>query len=153
MWVTPQHCPIEKGDTEAMTQVEATLIGEQPDESIRYANARALTDLERHHPLAESGWHVVGHSTLDGEIDTLLLERRGAYRLIELFEDYEWVKEKRKLSWQEFLEVETEIGDRRGWVEAIHSKLEAYGHAIPEPHLWMAQNDEFGADWMLGLEF
>ena len=45
---------------------------ETPDESIRYANARALTELERHHPLAESGWHVVGHSTLEGEVDTLL---------------------------------------------------------------------------------
>jgi hypothetical protein len=135
------------GDTESMTQLSEALteqLTETPDESIRYASARALTDLERHHPLAESGWHVVGHSTL---------ERRGAYRLIELFEDYAWVTEKRKLSWQEFLEIETEVGDRRGWVEAIHSKLEAYGHAIPEPHLWMARNDGFGADWMLGLEF
>jgi hypothetical protein len=144
------------GDTEGMTQLSEALteqLTETTDESIRYASARALTDLERHHPLAESGWHVVGHSTLDGEMDTLLLERRGAYRLIELFEDYAWVTEKRKLSWPEFLEIETEVGDRRGWIEAIHSKLEAYGHAIPEPHLWMARNDGFGADWMLGLEF
>ena len=144
------------GDTEGMTQLSEPLtdrVNETADESTRYATPRALTDLERHHPLAESGWQVVGHSTLDGTVDTLLLERRGAHRLVELFEEYEWVKEKRKLSWPEFLETETEVGDRRGWIEAIHSKLEAYGHAIPEPHLWMARNDGFGADWMLGLEF
>ena len=92
------------GDTEGMTQLSEPMtetLAETTDESIRYANARALTDLERHHPLAESGWHVVGHSTLEGDIDTLLLERRGAYRLIELFEDYAWVTEKRKLTWQD----------------------------------------------------
>ena len=125
-----------------------------PDtETVRHDAPRPLNPLEQTHPLAESGWHVIGHSVLEGVVDTLLIEKRGKHRLIELFDDYTWVTQKRCLMWDEFVRIETEDGDRRGWTEAIAEKLQAYGHAVPHPKVWVARNEDYGADWMLGLEF
>ena len=125
-----------------------------PDnETIRYAGPRTLSPVEHVHPLAESGWQVVGHSVVDGTVDTILIEKHGKHRLIELFDDYLWVSDKRCLHWDEFVRIETEDGDRRGWTEAISEKLEGYGHAVPHPKVWVARNEDYGADWMLGLEF
>ncbi len=123
------------------------------DGTVRYAEARVLTPLEHAHPLAESSWKAVGHTTLDGQADTLLIEKNGKHRVIELFEEYAWVSDKRCLVWDDFVRLETEVGDRRGWTEAICEKLESYGHAVPNPKVWVARNETYGADWLLGLEF
>jgi hypothetical protein len=121
---------------------------------VMYPKPRDLEPLERKHPLAESGWHALAHTTLDGETDSLLITKHGKYRLLELFDEgYDWARERRLLNWEEFVEQETERGDRRGWLEAIHQKLEIYGHAVPEPKVWMAHHENFSADWMLALEF
>jgi hypothetical protein len=121
---------------------------------ITYPKPRELEPHERKHPLAESGWHALAHTTLDGETDSLLITKHAKHRLLELYEEgYDWARERRCLNWQEFVDQETERGDRRGWLEAIHQKLEVYGHAVPEPKVWMAHNEDFSADWMLALEF
>jgi hypothetical protein len=127
----------------------------QTDEAaVTYAQPRDLTPQERKHPLAESGWHVLAHTTMDGEVDSLLIEKHGKHRLLELFEEgYDWARERHCLKWQDFVTLETERGDRKGWLEAIHQKLEVYGHAVPEPKVWVARNDDYGADWLLALEF
>jgi hypothetical protein len=122
-------------------------------DAVRHDVPRALNAIEHKHPLAESGWLVVGHSVLDDAVDTLLIVKNGRHRLIEIFDDYGWITEKRCLDWDEFVRVETEVGDRRGWTEAIFEKLEAYGHAVRTPKVWVARNDDYGADWVLGLEF
>lgn len=143
--------PIEREMAEIETaELEALAV---EDGAVRYAEARALTPLEHAHPLAESGWKVIGHTTLDGEEDTLLLEKNGKHRVVELFEEYAWVTDKRCLAWPDFVRIETEDGDRRGWTQAICEKLESYGHAVPNPKVWVARNETYGADWLLGLEF
>jgi hypothetical protein len=126
----------------------------EDDAALLYAAPRPLTPVERKHPLAESGWHAIGHTTLEGQVDTLLIAKHGHHRLLELFEDgYDWARQRQCLSWQDFIDLETERGDRKGWLEAIHQKLEVYGHAVPAPRVWVAKNEEFGADWVLALEF
>lgn len=119
----------------------------------RYEAPRAPTPAERSHPLAESGWQAVAHTTLDGEVDTLMLEKAGRHRLVELYDDYAWCRDKRRLAWEEFIRLQTETGDRRGWTDSIAEKMAAYGQARPSPAVWVARNDDFGADWLLGLEF
>lgn len=123
------------------------------DGTVFYEEPRALTPLEHAHPLAESGWKAVAHTTLDGLEDTLLIQKNGKHRVIELFEEYAWASDKRCLAWDEFVRLETEVGDRRGWTQAICEKLESYGHAVPHPKVWVARNETYGADWLLGLEF
>jgi hypothetical protein len=143
--------PVEREIAELeATELEASAV---EDGTVRYALPRALTPLEHAHPLAESGWKALGHTTLDGEADTLLLEKNGKHRVVELFEDYAWASDKRCLVWEDFVRLETEDGDRRGWTQAIAEKLESYGHAVPHPKVWVARNDTYGADWLLGLEF
>jgi len=131
--------------------------GDEDDEPAegyeRLPEPRALSAAERSHPLAESGWLAVAHTTMDGAVDSLLIEKGGRHRLIELYDDYRWCSDKRCLEWPDFVRIETEDGDRRGWTEAIADKLAVYGHAVSEPRVWVARNDDFGADWMLGLEF
>jgi hypothetical protein len=141
--------PVEREEIEA-DELETPTV---EDGTVRYAEPRALTPLEHTHPLAESGWKAVGHTTLDGQADTLLLEKNGKHRVIELFEEYAWTSAKRCLVWDDFVRLETEDGDRRGWTQAIREKLESYGHAVPNPKVWVARNETYGADWLLGLEF
>jgi hypothetical protein len=126
---------------------------ELENDTVRYPSPRDLTQHEHAHPLAESGWKAVAHTTLDGEVDTLMIAKNGKHRVIELFSDYAWTSDKRCLSWDDFVRIETEDGDRRGWTQAITEKLESYGHAVPKPKVWVARNDQYGADWLLGLEF
>ena len=121
--------------------------------AIHYAQPRALDASEHEHPLAERGWLALAHTTLEGTPDVLLLEKHGKFRLIELFEDYAWVKNKRCLSWDDFVVQETERGDRKGWIDSIFEKLNVFGHSVPKPHVWVGFNDDYGADWLLGLEF
>ncbi len=122
--------------------------------AVTYPQPRDLSSDERRHPLAESGWTAVAHTTLDGAVDSLLIHKHGKHRLLELFEDgYSWAQERHCLVWQDFVTQEAENGGRKGWLEAIHAKLETYGHAVPEPKVWIARNDEFDADWVLALEF
>ncbi len=123
-----------------------------------YDSPRAFTEKEGHHPLAEKGWHVLGHTVLDNEPDTLLLEsglleHSRKRRVLELFDDYAWAQNPRLLEWQAFLDSETEKGDRSGWAQSIAEKLEAYGVEEKEPHIWLALNRDFDGDWLLGLEF
>ena len=91
--------------------------------AIHYAQPRLLETFEQSHPLAERGWMALAHTTLEGTPDVLLLEKHGKFRLIELFEDYAWVKNKRCLSWDDFVREETERGDRKGWIDSIFEKL------------------------------
>ena len=121
--------------------------------AVFYDAPRAITADEHAHPLAERGWMALAHTTLEGVPDVLLLEKNAKRRLIELFESYDWVKSKRCLEWDEFVRVETERGDRAGWLAAIHEKLGVFGHSVPKPHVWVGLNDDYGADWLLGLEF
>lgn len=121
--------------------------------AVFYHAPRAINAAEHAHPLAERGWQALAHTTLEGVPDVLLLEKHGKHRLIELFEDYAWVKTKRCLAWNDFVREETERGDRVGWIKAIHEKLNVFGHCITEPHVWVGLNDDYGADWLLGLEF
>jgi len=123
-----------------------------------YDSPRALSVKEGRHPLAESGWHVVGHTVLDNEPDTLLienglLEHSRVKRVLELFDDYAWAQAPRLLEWQEFVDRETEKGDRSGWAQSIAEKLEAYGVRVTKPKVWVALNKDFDGDWLLGLEF
>jgi hypothetical protein len=141
------------------TPERRTMSGMQPTDlteetAVTYASPRDLTVQERKHPLAESGWHAVAHTTLDGEMDSLLIAKNGKHRLLELYEEgYDWAHERHCLKWHDFVTTETERGDRAGWLAAIHQKLEVYGHAVPEPKVWVAKNDDYGADWLLALEF
>ena len=123
------------------------------DGTVFYDTGRDPTPIEHAHPLAESGWKAVAHTTLDGAMDTLLIQKNNKHRVIELFDDYAWVSEKRCLAWEDFVRIETEDGDRRGWMDAIREKLESYGHAVQNPKVWVAHNETFRADWLLGLEF
>ena len=96
----------------------APTIPTDDDAAVIYTVPRPLTSLERKHPLAESGWHAIGHTTLEGQVDTLLIKKGGHHRLLELFEDgYEWARERQCLAWQEFIDLETERGDRKGWLD------------------------------------
>ena len=119
----------------------------------RFPEPRALSDAERRHPLAESGWKAVGSTVFEGEVDTLLIEKNGTHRMVELYEEYAWARDRRRLVWEDFLRLETEAGDRRGWVEALREKLDAYGHSVPNPRVWVARNEDYGADWVLAVEF
>jgi len=118
-----------------------------------YYSPRAFTEKEGRHPLLESGWHVLGNTVLDNEPDTLLVEHSGVKRVLELFEDYAWAQSTRLLEWQEFVDSETEKGDRNGWAQSIAEKLEAYGIHVTKPKIWLALNRDFDGDWLLGLEF
>ncbi len=118
-----------------------------------YDSPRALSETEKRHPLAESGWQVLGNTVLDNEPDTVLLEKSGVKRVLELFDDYAWALNPRLLEWQAFVDSETEKGDRSGWAHSIAEKLEAYGVSVTEPKVWMALNRDFDGDWLLGLEF
>lgn len=127
---------------------------EEPSEGFeRLDEPRPMTPAERAHPLAESGWKASAQTTMDGNVDSVLIEKNGRRRLIELYDDYRWCSDKRCLEWADFVRLETETGDRRGWTESIADKLAVYGFAVAEPRVWVARNDDFGADWMLGLEF
>ncbi len=122
--------------------------------AVIYPKPRDLTVEERKHPLAESGWCAQAHTTLEGRPDSLLIFKRGKHRVLELYEDgYAWAQQRHCLEWPAFIAAQTERGDRRGWTEALHGKLEVYGHAVPEPRVWLARNEEYGADWVLALEF
>ncbi len=121
--------------------------------AVFYNAPRVLTPAEHAHPLAEKNWLVLAHTTLEGVPDVLLLEKHGKFRLIELFETYAWVEKKRLLSWDAFVLEETERGDRAGWIASIAEKLNVFGHSVPNPHVWVGFNDDYGADWLLGLEF
>ncbi len=101
--------------------------------AIHYAQPRALDALEHEHPLAERGWLALAHTTLEGTPDVLLLEKHGKFRLIELFEDYAWVKNKRCLAWDDFVREETERGDRKGWIDSIYEKLNVLVTACQNP--------------------
>jgi|GEM_PF-1972603 len=123
-----------------------------------YDSPRAFTESQGRHPLAKKGWHVLGHTVLDDEPDTLLiengqLEHSGVRRVLELFDDYAWAQTPRLLEWQDFVDIETEKGDRSGWAQSIAEKLEAYGVHVTEPKVWVALNRDFDGDWLLGLEF
>ena len=118
-----------------------------------YDSPRATTEKEGRHPLAESGWHALGHTVLDDEPDTVLLEHSGTRRVLELFDDYAWAQSPRLLEWQEFVDKETEKGNRSGWAQSIFDKLEAYGIRVTKPKVWVALNRDFDGDWLLGLEF
>jgi hypothetical protein len=121
--------------------------------AVRYKEPRPLSPEERKHPLAESGWQVCAHTTLEGAVDTLLIAKNGKHRLLELYDDYLWAQERRALNWDAFIVEETERGDRKGWLESIEEKIDVYGFCVPNPKVWVAKNDDFGADWMIALEF
>lgn len=118
----------------------------------RFQGGRLLTERERRHPLAESGWRVSAASSLDGEVDALLIEKPDRQRFIELYEDYAWVREHRRLTWDEFAIEQAHFDDRPRWAEAIADKLALFGLIVPAPGVYLARNDEYGADWVLGLE-
>jgi hypothetical protein len=137
-----------------MTSSSDNLVPPDDDAAVIYPQARELTAVERKHPLAESGWMALAHTTLEGQPDSLLIHKNGKHRLLELYEEgYDWARQRHCHAWEDFIRVETERGDRTGWLEALHSKLEVYGHAVPAPRVWVALNEEFGADWVLALEF
>lgn len=121
--------------------------------TITYPEPRPLDARVKRHPLGEDGWRAVAETQLDGQTDTVLLERDGRHRMIELYDEYGWCAGRRELAWREFLEDETESGDRDGWTRSIGEKLAAYGQVVAEPRVWVGRNEAIGGDWLLALEF
>ncbi len=113
-------------------------------------NSRPLGDTETQHPLAWKDAQVLAETQFDDTTDSILIAAKEKRRVLELFDDYEWLDKTRALSWQEFEALATKT-KRPDWPKAAKERLEHYGWLPEQSTVWIGEHLSLDP-WLLGFE-